>query len=80
MKKEKKCPFRYGQRVKQKTEKRKGHYGIVVSKGFAQIGDPYSCKIPGGPLVMDDYVLVEWIINKERYVCMDRITDLEPCG
>lgn len=78
MKKENKCPFRYGQRVRLKNEKRKGRYGIVVSRGFAQIGDPYTCRIPGGPLVFEDYVFITWTINGKKYLCMDLISNLEP--
>ena len=76
MKKQNKCPFRRGQRVRRKGSKDK-KYGIVMSNDWYTIGDPLTCKIPGGPMVIEGYVAIQWIIRGKKYLCMDRAEDYE---
>ena len=76
MKKKKKCPFHRGQRIRFKNNKNK-KYGIVMSSGWATIGDPDTCRIPGGPLVIEGYIFVRWTINGKSRLCMDKAKDFE---
>ena len=78
MKKRKKFPFRYGQKVCFKDSKNNRH-GIIRSYGPAKIGKEGSCRIPGGPLVLKGLVLVEVKIQGKYYVCMEHIDILEAC-
>jgi hypothetical protein len=75
MKKNKRSPFRRGQRVRVKNSK---HIGVVVSKGPAQIGNHRTCKIPGGPLIFKEYVFIKILINNNDFICMEKISNLEP--
>ena len=74
--KKNKCPFHRGQRVRFKKAKNR-KYGIVMSDNWATIGDPDTCRIPGGPLVMEGYIYVQWTINGKKYFCMDLAKDFE---
>ena len=69
-------PFRPGQKVKYKNQKTNA-YGLVWSAGPASIGDPNRCKIPGGPLILEDYIYVQWIIKGKKYICIESIDELE---
>ena len=70
----KKFPFRRGQRVRLKDT---GKICTIESNGPATIGDPHTCKIPGGPLVLKDYVYVRVMIKGKRYFCIEKIDNLE---
>ena len=72
----KKCPFHAGQRVRRRSGKNK-KYGIVMSNDWFTIGDPLTCRIPGGPLVMEGFIAVQWIINGKKYLCMDKADEFE---
>lgn len=65
-----------GQRVRLKDQKG-GDYGVVVSDGPATIGDKRTCKIPGGPLVLKDFVYVRWYIKGKPFICLENINDLD---
>ena len=67
-------PFRRGQRVKTKDTKR---IGTVVSDAPATIGDPQTCKIPGGPLVLENYVHVRFEFKDKPRICLEKIENLE---
>ncbi len=72
----KKCPFRRGQRVKCKGSKR---CGTVLSNDWYTIGDPTYTKIPGGPLVIEGYVAVQFAIKGKQFKCMESVDNLELC-
>jgi hypothetical protein len=74
--KKKKCPFHRGQRVRRKGTKNK-KYGIVMSNDWYTIGDPLTCTIPGGPLIIEGLVAIQWIINGKRFTCVDKAEDFE---
>lgn len=74
--KKSKCPFRRGQRIRRKGTKDKKH-GIVMSNDWYTIGDPITCKIPGGPLVIEGYIAVQWTINGRRCLCMEKAEEFE---
>ena len=74
MKEKKQFPFRRGQRVRTKDTKRTG---VVVSNGPATIGDPQTCRIPGGPLVFEGYVHVRFEFKNKSRICMEKIENLE---
>ena len=76
MKEKKKCPFHRGQRIRRKGSKSK-RYGIVMSNDWFTIGDPDTCRIPGGPLVVDGYIAVQWTINGKTRLCMEKAKDFE---
>jgi hypothetical protein len=67
-------PFRRGDRVtfKDKKEAKRAGVGVVWSCP-AQIGDKRTCKIPGGPLVMEDMMFVTWKFKDKEVLCMDEI-------
>ena len=71
-----KCPFRRGQRVKCKGSKR---CGTVLSNDWYTIGDPTYTKIPGGPLVIEGYVAVQFAIKGKQFKCMESVDNLELC-
>ena len=48
-----------------------------MSENWATIGNPDTCKIPGGPLIMEGYIYVQWVINGKKYLCMDLAKDFE---
>ena len=48
-----------------------------MSDSWATIGDPDTCRIPGGPLVIENYIFVQWDINGKSRLCMDRARDFE---
>ena len=75
-KRRKKFPFKRGQKVRYKDQKT-NEYGFIWSNGPAKIGDPRTCKIPGGPLVFPDFVYVRWIINGKKFICIEYIKDLD---
>lgn len=72
----KKRSLKQGQRVKYKNQKSNMH-GIVWSVGPAKIGDSNKCKIPGGPLTLEGYVYIQWIINGEKCICIESVDELE---
>ena len=72
--KKKKFPFKRGQRGRTKDTKRRG---VVVSDGPATIGDPRTCRIPGGPLVFEDYVYVRFEFKSKSRICIEKIENLE---
>ena len=72
----KKCPFRRGQRVKSKGSRR---CGTVLSNDWYTIGDPTYTKIPGGPLVIEGYVAVQFAIKGKQFKCMESVDNLELC-
>ncbi len=74
-KRKKKSSFKQGQRVKYKNQKT-NTYGLIWSRGPAKIGNPNNCKIPGGPLKLEGYVYVQWIINGKKYICLEALKDL----
>jgi hypothetical protein len=76
-KRKKKFPFKRGQKVRYKNQKT-NEYGFIWSDGPAKIGDPRTCKIPGGPLVLEGYVYVRWLINGKKHICIEAIDKLEP--
>tara|TARA_R110000824_G_scaffold169933_1_gene347108 strand:+ start:700 stop:924 length:225 start_codon:yes stop_codon:yes gene_type:complete len=71
-----KFPFRYGQRVCYKKSK---VHGYVRSYGPATLGKKGSTRIPGGPIVFEDLVLVEVKIQGKYYICIEYIDVLEAC-
>ncbi len=71
----KKFPFKRGQKVRYKDQKT-DDYGTIWSNGPAQIGNNKS-KIPGGPLILSDYVYVRWFINGKEFICMEHIKVLD---
>ena len=71
-----KCPFHRGQRIRRKGSNNKKH-GIVMSNDWYTIGDPLTCRIPGGPLVIEGYIAVQWVINGKTYLCMVKAEDFE---
>ena len=78
MKQKKKCPFKKGQRVRLKDSKDKD-CGLVMSSDWVTIGNHRSCKIPGGPLIIEGYILVQWTFKNGKRICMDKFQDLELC-
>ena len=48
-----------------------------MSNGWYTIGDPYDCRIPGGPLIIEGYIAADWVINGKTYCCMDRAEEFE---
>ena len=74
--KKNKFPFKYGERVCYKGSKRKGY---IRSHGPAQLGQEGNCRIPGGPIVFENMVLVEVVIKGKRFICLDYVDDLERC-
>tara|TARA_R110002124_G_scaffold65968_1_gene180210 strand:+ start:544 stop:777 length:234 start_codon:yes stop_codon:yes gene_type:complete len=74
--KKKKYPFRRGQRIRKKGTKDK-KYGIVMSNDWFTIGSPEDCRIPGGPLVIEGYIAVQWTINGKTHLCMDKAEEFE---
>ena len=75
-KRKKKFPFKRGQKVKYKDQKT-NEYGIIWSDGPATIGNPETCKIPGGPLILKEYVYIQWIVNGKKFICLELIEKLE---
>ena len=71
-----KCPFRVGQRVRHKGTRDK-EYGIVMSNNWFTIGNPADCRIPGGPLVIEGYIAVQWTINGKTRLCMGKAEEFE---
>ena len=69
-------PFGYGQEVCYKKSKRSGY---IRSYGPAQLGKEGLCRIPGGPIVFENMVLVEVVIKGKRFICLDYIDSLERC-
>ena len=53
----------------------------VVSEALtvATLGKEGSTRIPGGPIVFEDLVLVEVKIQGKYYICIERIDTLQPC-
>tara|TARA_R110002020_G_scaffold114349_2_gene262982 strand:- start:919 stop:1155 length:237 start_codon:yes stop_codon:yes gene_type:complete len=76
MPKKNKCPFQRGLRVRRKAPKDK-KYGIVMSNEWFTIGDPETCRIPGGPLIIEGYIAVQWKIKGKFYLCMERAEEFE---
>ncbi len=74
--KKKKCPFHRGQRIRRKGVKGK-KYGIVMSNDWYTIGDPDTCRIPGGPLVIEGFIAVQWTINGKTRLCMEKASEFE---
>ena len=74
--KKKKCPFKRGQRVRYKGSKK---CGTVLSSDWYTIGDPTYTKIPGGPLVIEGYIAVSWMIKGKSFRCMESVDNLELC-
>ena len=78
-KRKKPFPFRKGQRVTFKDEKKAERLGegVVWSGGPACIGSKRTCKIPGGPLIFEDMVFVTWVINGKERLCWEEIDVLK---
>jgi len=76
MKKKNKYPFHRGQRVRRKGNKTK-KYGIVMSNDWYTIGGEETCRIPGGPLIMEGLVAIQWIIKGKKFICVDKAKDFE---
>jgi len=74
-----KFPFKYGQKVCYKNSKDSKRHGIVRSYGPATLGKKGSTRIPGGPIVFEDLVLVEVKIQGKYYICIEYIDVLERC-
>ena len=74
--KKKKCPFRRGQRVKPRGSKR---CGIVLSNGWYTIGDPTYTQFPGGPLIIEGYIIIMWTVKGKQYRCAELADKLELC-
>tara|TARA_R110000824_G_scaffold69195_2_gene178272 strand:+ start:104 stop:328 length:225 start_codon:yes stop_codon:yes gene_type:complete len=73
-----KFPFRYGQKVCFKKRKN-NKYGFVRSYGPARLGNPDTTGIPGGPIVFETMVLVEWRIKGKYYICLEYVDKLRAC-
>jgi len=71
-----KFPFIYGQKVCFKKSKK---YGYIRSYGPAKLGLDDICRIPGGPIVFENMVLVEFVIKGKRFVCLEYVDELELC-
>jgi len=71
-----KFPFRYGQKVCFKKSKK---YGYIRSYGPAKLGLDDTCRIPDGPIVFENMVLVEFVIKGKRFVCLEYVDELELC-
>jgi hypothetical protein len=69
-------PFKYGQKVCYKKSKK---YGYIRSNGPAKLGKENQCRIPSGPIIFEDMVLVEVVIKGKRFVCLDYVDSLERC-
>ena len=41
-----------------------------MSNGWYTIGDPYECRIPGGPLIIEGHIAIEWNIKGKMFRCM----------
>ena len=72
----KKFPFKYGQKVCHKESKK---HGYIRSHGPATLGKKGSTRIPDGPIVFEELVLVEVKIQGKYYICIERIDTLQPC-
>ena len=48
-----------------------------MSNGWFTIGDPFDCRILGGPLVIEGYIAVQWTINGKVRLCMNKAEDFE---
>ena len=72
----KRNPFKYGEKVCYKKSRKVGY---IRSNGAAQLGEDGTCRIPGGPIVFEDMVLIEVVIKGKRFICLDYIDGLEPC-
>ena len=48
-----------------------------MSNGWFTIGHPADCRIPGGPLVIEGYVAVQWTINGKTHLCMGKAEEFE---
>ena len=72
----KKFPFKYGQRVCNKKNKK---ICYVRSYGPACLGKDNHCRLPGGPIVFEDMVLVETQIEGKTYICLEYVDELTAC-
>tara|TARA_Y100000310_G_C20469038_1_gene709078 strand:- start:325 stop:630 length:306 start_codon:yes stop_codon:yes gene_type:complete len=82
-KKKKAFPFKTGQRVRYKNSPPSDKaYGIIWSGGPAKIGGQ-NCRIPGGPLILENYVYVTWYSvgrhKGKHWFCMEKIDNLVKC-
>ena len=50
-----------------------------MSSDWVTIGDRMTCTMPGGPLIMEGYILVQWTFKDRKRICMDKFEDLELC-
>ena len=66
--------FKYGQKVCYKKSKK---YGYIRSNGPAQLGEESLCRIPGGPIIFEDMILIEIVIKGKRFICLEYIDSLE---
>ena len=48
-----------------------------MSNDWYTIGDPDTCRIPGGPLVIEGYIAVQWTINGKTHLCMEKASEFE---
>ena len=71
-----KFPFKYGQRVLLKKSKKRGY---IRSCGPAKLGLDDTCRIPDGPIVFENMVLVEFVIKGKRFICLEYVDNLEAC-
>jgi hypothetical protein len=66
--------FRKGDSVTFKDDKEAERAGAgVVWSCPAQIGEKRTCRIPGGPLVMEDMMFVTWKIKDKNVLCIEEI-------
>ena len=48
-----------------------------MSNDWFTIGDPLTCRIPDGPLVIEGFIAVQWTIKGKRFLCMEKAKDFE---
>jgi len=60
--------------VKTKNTK---NVGVVMFDEPAIIGNRTTCSIPGGPLILEGYVYVNFRINGKLFLCLEKTENLE---
>ena len=48
-----------------------------MSNDWYTIGDEDTCRIPGGPLIMEGLVAIQWTIKGKKFICVDKAKDFE---
>ena len=48
-----------------------------MSNDWYTIGDKETCRIPGGPLIMEGFIAIQWTIRGKKFICRDKAKDFE---